>query len=339
MVPLPWDSWAVVVGQRNRDSWPRPPRHRGERPAVHEGGVGSPFAARLSRKATMDIEYRDDGHRRGKYIVVIGVILALVAGGGAFFVVNQAQQQAGQASQPLTQAVVAVAVIAARQPIKPSDVTTRQVALDPANANGVATDVSQVVGRVPAVTILQGQIVTTNMLASTTEGSKFSILRPDETIAPDSEAWRAVSITVPDDLAVGGLLVVGQSVDVFVTTVVNVPPNLAETGKYVSERSTKVTYQDVPILARADAFYVIRVSLPVAEEIAHLQASGATFSLALRPDSDTRSANTSGLGETTNRIIEKYGIPIPEPIDARGTSALPVPTPGATPVPSSSVVP
>ena len=285
----------------------------------------------------MEIEFHDD-RRRARFIVVIGVILALVAGGGAFFIISQAQQQARQATQPMTQAVVAVAAIPAREPIKSTDVTIREVALDPANANGVATDVNEVVGRVPAVTILQGQIVTSNMLASTTQGGQFSILQPEETVAPDSEAWRAVSVTVPDDLAVGGLLVVGQSVDVFVTTVVSVPQDLAETGRYISERSTKVTYQDVPILARNDAFYVVRVSLAIAEEIAHLQAAGATFSLALRPDADTREANTSGLGETTNRIIEKYGLPIPEPIDAtsRPRSTAPTPRPEQTPSPSAA---
>ena len=44
------------------------------------------------------------------------------------------------------------------------------------------------------------------MLASTVQGGVFSILSPEETVGPDSEAWRAISITVPDDLAVGGLL-------------------------------------------------------------------------------------------------------------------------------------
>ena len=68
--------------------------------------------------------------------------------------------------------------------------------------------------------------------------------------------WRAISITVSDDLAVGGMLTVGESVDVFVTTVVAVPND--PTGKYMSDRSTKVTYQDMTILARKDQFYIMR---------------------------------------------------------------------------------
>ena len=37
-------------------------------------------------------------------------------------------------------------------------------------------------------------------------GGGFAILEPNETVGPDSEAWRAVSLTIPDDRAVGGML-------------------------------------------------------------------------------------------------------------------------------------
>ena len=55
------------------------------------GRVRTPEAA-----PRMEIEYRDPS-RRGKFIVAIGLVLALIAGGGAFFVISQAQQQAGRA--------------------------------------------------------------------------------------------------------------------------------------------------------------------------------------------------------------------------------------------------
>lgn len=300
----------------------------------------------------MDQEFRDDRHR-GRWVIVLGVVLAVVAGGAAFFLINQAQQQAGQANAQKIPAVVAIAVIPAREVIEEADIEVRQIPIDPSNANGVISDPKLVIGRIPAVSILQGQVITSNMLASAEEGGQFSVLLPDETVAPDSEAWRAVSLTVADDLAVGGLLKVGQSVDVFVTVVVSVPADLAAEGRYIPERSTKITYQDMVILARESAFYIVRASLPVAEEIAHLQATGnATFSLALRPDEDTRLADATVLGQTTNRIIERYGLPIPEAYPA-GTGPLqtPVPTPsptpsptptpsdGATPTPSASPAP
>jgi Flp pilus assembly protein CpaB len=266
-------------------------------------------------------------------------VLALVAGGAAFYLVNQAQQQAAQSGAQKVAVVVAVRAIPARQAIVAEDVTLREVPLDDTNAAGVATDVQQVIGRIPAVTILQGQLVTTNMLASSSEGGQFSILGPDESVGPDSEAWRAVSLTVSDDLAVGGLLESGQTVDVFVTAIVSVPESLAESGRYMTERSTKITYQNVLILAREGPFYIIRATLPVAEEISHLMAVGsATFSMALRPDTDLRPVDASTLGETTNRIIEKYGLPIPEPYPA-GFGPVVTPAPTESPLPSPSASP
>jgi len=280
----------------------------------------------------MDPEFRDN-KRRSKIIIVIGVILALVAGGAAFALVNQARQQAAQSAPQQIAAVVAVRAIPARQAITAEDVAIHDVPLDTTNAAGVATAVKDVIGRIPAVTILQGQLVTTNMLASSSEGGQFSILGPDETVGPDSEAWRAISLTVSDDLAVGGLLTAGQTVDIFVTAVVNVPTDLVDAGKFYSDRSTKVTYQKVLILARQDAYYIIRASLPVAEEIAHLQAVGsATFSMALRPDTDQRPVDATTLGETTNRIIAKYGLPIPETYPTgKGPAATPTPSPTSGP--------
>jgi Flp pilus assembly protein CpaB len=279
----------------------------------------------------MDPEFREN-KRRQRVIITVGVVLALVAGGAAFYLMNQAQQQAAQTGLQKAVVVVAVRAIPARQAIVAEDVTLREVPLDDTNAAGVATAVSQVVGRIPAVSVLQGQLVTTNMLASSSEGGQFSILGPDESVTPDSVPWRAISLTVPDDLAVGGLLKAGQTVDIFVTAVVTVPTDLAAKGKYVTERSTKITYQNVLLLAREDVFYIIRASLPVAEEIAHLQAVGsATFSFALRPDTDQRPVDASKLGETTNRIIAKYGLPIPETYPAgAGQVATPAPSPSPT---------
>jgi Flp pilus assembly protein CpaB len=310
----------------------------------------------------MDYEYKDNS-RKGRYVIIAGVLLAVVTGGIAFFTVNQAQQQAGQTGLKTVPVVVAVATIQAREPIKAESLVVRNVPLDASNAAGVVSDPGALVGRLPAVTILAGQIVTTNMLASSEGGAEFSILGPDETIGPDSEALRAISITVSDDLAVGGTLKVGQTVDVFVTTVVDVqskgaapvavtpaPTAAASPGDgelalaaatsapasqpptYISERSTKITYQDIVILARNESFYIIRAPVAIAEEIAHLQATGAaTFSFALRPAEDQRMVDATNLGETTNRIIAKYGLPVPEGLVPGYT---PAPTPVVTPPPS-----
>jgi Flp pilus assembly protein CpaB len=288
----------------------------------------------------MEMEYRDTG-RRGKVIIVLGIILALAAGGAAFFLISQAQQNAGQQGLAKVPVVVAIQPIAARKPIEATDVEVRQVPIDPTNAEGIVSTIDKVIGRVPAVTILQGQLITTNLLASTASGGQFSILGPADSISPDSQAWRAVSVTVPDERAVGGLLQPNQTVDVFVTATALVPQSLQDLGRYYTDKTTKITYQDMPILAKAGSFYILKATLPIAEEIAHLQASGtATFSLALRPDEDVRIADATGLGATTNMLIRRYGLPIPE-VFPPGTGPIPTARPTAKPsvAPSTSPSP
>jgi Flp pilus assembly protein CpaB len=286
----------------------------------------------------MEMEYQDTS-RRGKVIIVLGVILALAAGGAAFYLINQAQQQAGQSGLPKVSVVVAVQNIAARKPIEALDVEIREVPIDPTNSQGIVSTADKVIGRVPAVTILAGQLITTNLLASTTTGGQFSILGPTETVAPDSATWRAISITVTDDRAVGGLLEANQTVDVFVTATVNVPQSLLDAGRYYTDKTTKITYQDVVILAKSQTYYILKATLPMAEEIAHLQAAGnASFSLALRPDQDVRLADASGLGATTNMLIRRYGLPIPE-VFPPGTGPIPTAQPTARPTPAPSTSP
>lgn len=288
----------------------------------------------------MEMEYKDPS-RRGRWIVVIGIVLAVAAGGAAFFLINQAQQQAGQAGLQRVAVVVAVQTIPARKIIEAADVTVREIPLDDTNAQGIASTPDKVIGRVPAVAILQGQMVLTNLLASSTEGGQFSVLGPADVFASDSPDWRAISMTVPDDRAVGGLLTPNQTVDVFVTASVNVLTNsedgLGDNG-YYTDKATKLSYQNMLLLAKSGTFYVLKAPLDVAEEISHLQASGAAaFSLALRPDVDTRQVDASALGTTTNRVIIRYGLPIPVAFPpVSGPVPTPRPTPVATPVPSDS---
>jgi Flp pilus assembly protein CpaB len=288
----------------------------------------------------MEMEYKDPS-RRGRWIVIIGVVLAVVAGGAAFYLINQAQQQAGQAGLQKVAVVVAAQTIPARKIIEAADVAEREIPLDDTNAQGIASTPDKVIGRVPAVAILQGQMVLTNLLASSTEGGQFSVLGPEESFGDDSPEWRAVSMTVPDDRAVGGLLTPNQTVDVFVTASVNVLTSSDEgIGKdgFYTDKSTKLSYQNMLVLAKTGTFYVLKAPVDVAEEISHLQASGAaSFSLALRPEVDTREVDATALGTTTNRVIIRYGLPIPvafPPVSGQSApraTARPAASPAASP--------
>ena len=284
----------------------------------------------------MEMEYKDPS-KRGKFIVVLGIVLALAAGGAAFFLINQAQQQAGQSGLQKVSVVVAVRPIAARKPVEADDVALREIPLDATNSAAIAiTKLDDVLNHVLAVSVLQDQMLTTNMLASTSTGGQFSILEPGETVAPDSESWRAVSITVADDKAVGGMIQAGMTVDIIATATVNVPQDLLDSGKYYTDKSTKIMYQNMIILAKGAGFYILRATMPVAEEIAHMQAAGnMTFSMVLRPEQDIRQVDATTLGETTNRIIAKYGLPVPEVYPpGNGPLPTPLPTPSITPIPS-----
>lgn len=280
----------------------------------------------------MEMEFRDD-RKRGRWIVVFGLILAVVAGGSAFFLVNRAQQEAASGSHTVP-VVVALRQIPARKPIEAGDVQLRQVPLDATNENGVFSDVTKVIGLIPGVNVLAGQPIYTNLLASQTQGGQFSILQPGETTSPDSPLWRAVAVNVPDNRAVGGTIGAGDHVDIFLTATVLVPQDLLDAGKLYTDKSTNIVYQDIQVLSKTGPNYVVKVPLSVAEEVAHLEASGQTeFSLALRPVEDTRTVDASKLGQTTNLLIQRYALPVPEvyPAGKGGT-----PTPRATPTPSPS---
>jgi Flp pilus assembly protein CpaB len=296
----------------------------------------------------MEFEYQDVRRRRN-IMVGLGVILALATGVAAFYLLSQARQQAGQATLARVPVVVATRQIPPRKPIEPDDVVVREVPIDATNQEGVYSDPSLLVGRVLAVPALAGQLVTANLLASATTGETFSILGPDETVGPDSEVWRAVSITVPDDRAVGGLLTPTMTVDVLVTATVNVPQSLLNAGRYYTDKTTKLAYQDMLILAKTGQSYVLKAPLALAEEIAHLQSSGTIqFSLLMRPQVDTRLVDATPLGATTNMLIRRYGLPVPEvypqgrgpiPAGGDGTSVSPRPSPSPSPAPEESPTP
>jgi Flp pilus assembly protein CpaB len=293
----------------------------------------------------MEMEYKDTA-RRGRIIIILGVLLALVAGGTSFYLINQAQQTASQGPLEKVAVVVAAKNIAARTPIQAGDLTVRQVPVDAVNTTGIISKPDILVGALLAIPLTAGQPIYANMILSGSGGSGFSILAPNETVGPSSEAWRAVSITIPDDRAVAGTLVAGQTIDIFMTATINVPAASAGTAAgssapnlYYADMSTKVTYQNVVILARTGSFYIIRCSLAVAEEIEHMLATGTvTFSAALRPVQDIRYIDVTKLGATTNRILQKYGLPFPVVYPAPGATVPPQP-PLQTPTPFPTLPP
>jgi Flp pilus assembly protein CpaB len=263
----------------------------------------------------VELEYTDKNKKRSRLYVGVGLFMALVVG-GLVFVALQASALMREADATMRDVVVAARDIPSRKPIEEGDLMMRSVVVDETNETAF-TRIDEVLNKVSGVPILTGQMITQNMLASTTSGQSYSILEPGEEYDPTGPDLRAVSISVPDDRAVAGTLVAGQRVDLIVTMAIN--PEIGQTAEEAEETqasfipgpSTKVTLQSLTILARTGALYILRTDLATAEKIAELSAAGGQYTFVLRSELDDRTATTEG--STVDRLIEEYGFPVPLP--------------------------
>ena len=296
----------------------------------------------------MEMEFRDPGRRRRLLVVTLGGILAAAAGMAAFTMASNGNKAPDVARQNV---LVATREVQARTALSADDVTLRQVPTDQV-LEAVYTDPTLVVGRITSIPIVPGEQITPNLFATADANSDFSILSPGETVTTDSPYWRAVAVEVPPDRAVGGDLKAGDHVDLFVSLEIDVLTQDA-TGQWVKTDgansagfqtgdSTKLTFQDLEVLKSTpdNNMYVLKVDLHQAEQISHVvQLAPDSFSLALRPGDDTRSADTSQYGTTTDRLIMTYLFPAPRLIDLTqltGPAVSPIPGSGSSPVPGGT---
>lgn len=296
------------------------------------------------------MKFKDTGRRRRLLLVTLGAALALAAGYSAFQLASNGSHPAQVIKETV---LVAARDIPARTQIAADDVTTREVPIDEVLAQSYR-EPSAVVGRTTSVPIYSDQQITPNLFATTAADAEFSILGPDETVSDTSPYWRAVAVSVPPERAVGGQITDGQHVDLFVSVeidVLAVDPegnyqriDTATADGLMSGKSTKITIQDLEVLkAQPDeGMYILKVDLRQAEQIYHIvQVAPDSFSLALRPDEDTRAADTTQYGVTTDRLIMTYLYPVPQLIDLSKLLGVPVPTPlvGPSPTPGGPPAP
>ncbi len=273
----------------------------------------------------MELEYTDKNSRRSKVYIAVGFIIALIVG-AVVFVALQASGLTATEHAEMRQVVVATRDIASRKPIEEGDVATRSVPADAVNANAF-TRLDEVLGRVTGVAVPQGQLLTRNLLASTTTGQAFSILDSGEKFDPSGPDMRAVSVSVPDDRAVAGVLQAGQRIDLIVTMAIN--PEIGQPAgqagvtqsEFIPGPSTKVTLQQLVILARNGPIYILRADLATSEKIAELTAASGQFTMVLRPEEDDRTATTAG--STIDTLIDEFGFPVPRPPALGSESASP----------------
>ena len=264
----------------------------------------------------MELEYTDNNAKRSKLYIAVGILIALIVGAAVFFALQASNLVGSAGPAQMRSVVVAVRDIPGRKPIEEGDVAMRQVAVDATNETAFSR-IDEVLGRVSGVSISTGQLVSRNLLASTTEGQSFSILDPGTKFDPSGPAMRAVSVSVPDDHAVAGTLQAGQRVDLIATMPMN--PQIgqapgeatASPAAFLPGPSTKVTLQAVTILSRNGVIYILRADLATAEKVTEITAAGGTFTMVLRPDEDERTATTEG--STLDSLIKEFGFPVPRP--------------------------
>ena len=275
----------------------------------------------------MELEYSDKNSRRSKVYIAVGIIVALLVAATVFLAL-QASGLTAQEDVEMRDVVVAVREIPSRKAIEEGDVAVRSVPADATNETAFAS-LDEVLGRVVGVPLANGQLMTRNVLASTTEGQTFSILEPGQEFDPEGPDLRAVSVTVAEANAVAGTLVAGQLVDLIVTMAINPevgavtdepdPDAAPEPAQFMPGPSTKVTLQAMTILARNGDIYILRADVETAEKIAELTAAGGVFTMALRADEDDRTADTEG--STIDRLIEEFDFPAPVPPEFEERSA------------------
>ncbi len=240
----------------------------------------------------------DRSSRRARLVMIVGVLLALLAGVGAFVVGS------GSSSAPAPVETTPV-VVAARELARLTAITAADVKVEryPVTIAPPAAlkDPKDVVGKVVTVPLAVGEPILAAKFGSATGAAPFTVFpisaQPPagQAIPPGTPDYRALSITVADGSAAGGAIQPGDLVDILYTLNLDPAKYLQGTdANRTSDFSAKIVLQNVPILARLLSVYTIRTDAQTAERIAYLTASGGSLQLLLRSGQDQRTAATGG---------------------------------------------
>lgn len=258
---------------------------------------------------------QDGSKRRARLILIIGVVLALFAGAGTFFYASNAQTAPAPVIQT-TPVLVAAREIPAKTALTAADLKLQEYNVDAKPAAALAKP-EDAVGKITIQPISVGEPIMPAKFADPKSPTFVVIpatfLDANGAIKSDTPNLRAMSITVPDQNAVGGVIQPGDVVDLMFTLQFDPAKFFTKTKpEQTPDFSTKIILERVPILARLAAVYTIRVDTATAERIAYIQASGGQLTFLLRAPKDERAAGTQGT--TFGGVYRAFTLPIPEKI-------------------------
>ncbi|MDE3113740.1 MAG: Flp pilus assembly protein CpaB [Chloroflexota bacterium] len=290
-----------------------------------------------------------DPKRRARLILIVGVLLALITFGATFVVVQGAQSAAPPPPVPTVSVIVAARDIPARTALTAADLKVAKMEQAYVPPKSVK-DPKEVIGKILIQPVYVGEPILTEKFAPTERA--FTVFPAGVEVQPGSPAYRIMTIAVPDNNAVGGILVPGDNVDIMyvfsfdpcaklqigtgttpgtqcaasgtgTTTggaAATTPQSSSTTPQspITSDTVAKIILGPIQILARNAAVYTIRVDAALAERLAYIQAAGGSLQLLLRAPTDDRAANTTGA--TFSSVYTQFKFPIPERVK-------PLPTP------------
>lgn len=258
---------------------------------------------------------QDGSKRRARLILIIGVVLALVAGAGTFFYASSSQTQTAPVV-PTTPVLVAAREIPAKTTLTAADLKVVQFNVD---AKPVAALVKpeDAIGKITIQPLSVGEPILPAKFSDPKNPAfvviPASFIGPDGAPKADSPNFRAMSVTVPDAAAVGGTVEPGDIVDILFTLNFD-PVKFIDKPRptQTQDFSAKIVLERVTILARTASIYTIRTDATTAERIAYLQASGGQLAFLLRAPKDERASGTTGT--TFGDVKSAFNLKIPEKV-------------------------
>lgn len=254
----------------------------------------------------------DRSKRRARLVLIVGLLIAVLAGVGTFVLSSGSKSEAPPPVQT-TDVLVASHDIPPRTALTAADLKVQKYPVDIAPATALKKP-EDVIGKIVQVAISAGEPILPTKFA-TAGAATFTVFPPNaqpvagQPIAAGTPDYRAMSITVADANAAGGAVQVGDIVDVLFTF--QFDPSKFLTGNdpnRIPDFSAKVVLQNVAIIARAAAVYTIRTDAQTAEKISYLSSAGGQMQFLLRQAQDQRQAATSG---ATFGDVFKFGIKVP----------------------------
>lgn len=256
----------------------------------------------------------DRSRRRARLVLIVGILLAALGGVGAFAL------SSGGSKAPVAPPVVTTDVVVAARDLPPrtaltaADVKVAKYPTDLAPLTAIPK-AEDVIGKIVQQTITAGEPILPNKFAAAgapawTVFPPNALPAPGQPIPAGTPDYRVWILTVADANAAGGVVQVGDFVDLMLTWTIDAAKFTGPVNpNRLADPLTKITLQNIQILARVGSAYTIRTDAQTAEQLGYLQAAGVQMTFLLRQAQDQRTVVTEG--GTFAPVYKRFNFPIP----------------------------